>query len=106
MFYQLGENNIFNLVLYSSRKVYSFENIFSLWLVPASVWDRLNAFAQTVGWDFIMDLNALHRHPDGSWDLTNAAELLQYSSARNYSIAGFELGNGIFIIFFCYLQLG
>ncbi|XP_025080824.1 heparanase-like [Pomacea canaliculata] len=61
--------------------------------MPASVWDRLNAFAQTVGWDFIMDLNALHRHPDGSWDPTNAAELLQYSSARNYSIAGFELGN-------------
>ena len=41
-----------------------------------------------------MDLNALKRNSDGSWNPDNARELLQFSAARNYAIAGFELGNG------------
>ncbi|XP_025082651.1 heparanase-like [Pomacea canaliculata] len=55
--------------------------------------DDINHFARTVGWDFIMDLNALIRFPNGSWDPSNAQELLRYGSAKNYSIVGFQLGN-------------
>ncbi|KAK7089400.1 heparanase-like [Littorina saxatilis] len=56
-------------------------------------WDILNKFLQAVGWDFIMDLNALQRNADGSWNPANARQLLQYSASKNYKIAAFELGN-------------
>ena len=63
-------------------------------LPPADHWDALNSFLAVAGWDFIMDLNALKRNADGSWNQGNARQLLQYSTERNYTIAGFELGNG------------
>ncbi|KAK7088896.1 inactive heparanase-2-like, partial [Littorina saxatilis] len=56
-------------------------------------WVTVNEFSRTVGWDFIMDLNALKRNADGSWNPDNARQLLQFSADRNYTIAGFELGN-------------
>ncbi|KAK7101419.1 heparanase-like [Littorina saxatilis] len=56
-------------------------------------WEAINQFVENVGWDFIMDLNALKRNADGSWNPDNARELLQFSAHRNYTIAGFELGN-------------
>ncbi|KAK7485809.1 hypothetical protein BaRGS_00022990, partial [Batillaria attramentaria] len=56
-------------------------------------WDSINKFVQKVGFDFIMDLNVLHRDANDSWSMENTRQLLDYSAARNYSIAGFELGN-------------
>ena len=85
-------------------------------LPPADHWDALNSFLAVAGWDFLMDLglphgsqctqavagwdflmdlNALKRNADGSWNPGNARQLLQYSAERNYTIAGFELGNGV-----------
>ncbi|XP_070206932.1 heparanase-like [Littorina saxatilis] len=61
--------------------------------MTAVQWEAVNEFARTVGWDFIMDLNALKRNADGSWNPDNARQLLQFSADRNYTIAGFEMGN-------------
>ncbi|XP_076472714.1 heparanase-like isoform X2 [Babylonia areolata] len=61
--------------------------------LTAQQWDAVNRFSQVAGWDFIMDLNALKRNPDGSWNPDNARQLLEYSARHNFSIPGFELGN-------------
>ncbi|KAK7101418.1 heparanase-like [Littorina saxatilis] len=62
-------------------------------LVTPESWQTINQFVRDVGWDFIIDLNALKRNADGSWNPDNARELLQFSAHRKYTIAGFELGN-------------
>ena len=56
-------------------------------------WDIINDFSNKVGWNLIFGLNALLRYPNGSWDSTNAAKLLNYTASKNYSVA-WELGNG------------
>ncbi|KAK7485806.1 hypothetical protein BaRGS_00022987 [Batillaria attramentaria] len=56
-------------------------------------WQELNQFIQTVGFDFIYDVNVLQRTPDDAWSPDNTRQLLQFSVAKNYSIVGFELGN-------------
>ncbi|KAK7093461.1 heparanase-like [Littorina saxatilis] len=61
--------------------------------MTAEQWVTINEFVQTVGWDFIFDFNALKRNADGSWNPDNARQLLQFSADRNYTIAGFEMGN-------------
>ena len=58
-----------------------------------SQWDKLNHFAEDVGWDFIFGLNALKRRSDGSWDPTNAELLINYTRQQGYAVA-WELGNG------------
>ena len=57
-----------------------------------SEWDAVNVFAETVGWDFIFGLNALLR-VNGSWNSTNAEELLTYTMSKGYRV-NWELGNG------------
>ncbi|XP_067658193.1 heparanase-like [Haliotis asinina] len=57
-----------------------------------ATWDAVNTFAQDVSWKLIFGLNVLKRK-EGHWDPTNAKELLQYSSAKGYKLAGLELGN-------------
>ncbi|XP_067658911.1 heparanase-like [Haliotis asinina] len=57
-----------------------------------AMWDDLNYFLKTVGWDLVFGLNVLKRK-DGQWDPTNAMELINYTNTRNYTIPGFELGN-------------
>ena len=57
-----------------------------------SEWDAVNVFAETVGWDFIFGLNALLR-VNGSWNSTNAEELLTYTMSKGYKV-NWELGNG------------
>ncbi|XP_070206938.1 hyaluronoglucuronidase-like [Littorina saxatilis] len=61
--------------------------------LTAEAWETINEFTKEVGWDLIFDLNALKRNADGSWNHDNARQLLQFSADRNYTIAGFELGN-------------
>ncbi|XP_070206582.1 heparanase-like [Littorina saxatilis] len=68
-------------------------NFTTQFYMSADQWDILNKFLQAVGWDFIMDLNALERNTDMSWNPANARQLLQYSASKNYTIAGFQLGN-------------
>ena len=56
-------------------------------------WDAVNMFVEAVGWDFIFGLNALLRANDGSWDSTNAEELMTYTTSKGYKV-NWELGNG------------
>lgn len=56
-------------------------------------WRQVNDFSRSVGWDLIMDLNALKRNTDATWNPDNARQLLSFSAYNGYSIAGFELGN-------------
>ncbi|XP_067658912.1 heparanase-like [Haliotis asinina] len=57
-----------------------------------AMWDNLNGFVKTVGWDLVFALNVLKRK-HGQWDPTNAMELMNYTNSRNYTIPAFELGN-------------
>ena len=55
-------------------------------------WDAVNTFVEAVGWDFIFGLNILLRK-NGSWDDTDAEELLTYTTSKGYRV-NWELGNG------------
>lgn len=58
-------------------------------------WDAVNEFVRRVGWDFIFGLNELLRSPwpNGTWDSSNAEELMDYNTAKGYRV-NWELGNG------------
>ncbi len=58
-------------------------------------WDEVNRFAETIGWDMVFGLNLLLRHPwpNGTWDSSNAEELMKYTTSQGYKV-NWELGNG------------
>lgn len=58
----------------------------------ATEFDELCKFSYDVRWKLIFDLNSLERKPDGSWDPTNAVELINYIIEKGYFVQ-FELGN-------------
>jgi len=57
-----------------------------------SMFDKLYRFAANMNWRLIFDLNSLIRKKDGSWDPSNAVELIKTVDSHNYSI-DYELGN-------------
>ena len=61
-----------------------------------SEWDAVNEFVRAVGWDFIFGLNLLLRKPwpNGTWDSSNAEQLLTYTTSKGYNV-NWELGNGM-----------
>lgn len=59
-------------------------------------WSQLNEFVKKTGLDLIVGLNIMNRQ-HGSWDLSNAVDLISYSDKHDYNMA-FQLGNGKFII--------
>ena len=68
-------------------------------------WDAVNMFVEAVGWDFIFGLNALLRGSDGSWDGTNAEELMTYTTSKGYKV-NWELGNGTKLNYCSIVALG
>ena len=68
-------------------------NLDSNFIMNASQWDAVNVFVEAVGWDFIFGLNVLLR-VNGSWNSTNAEELLTYTTSKGYKV-NWELGNGM-----------
>ena len=64
--------------------------------LSASQWDAINQYTQEVGWDMTFGLNVFLRNPwpHGSWDMTNAEELMKYTISKGYSV-NWELGNGM-----------
>jgi len=67
-------------------------NVYSNFTMNTSQWDAVNMFVQEAGWDFIFGLNVLLR-VNGSWNSTNAEELLTYTTSKGYKV-NWELGNG------------
>ena len=67
-------------------------NVYSNFTMNTSQWDAVNMFVQAAGWDFIFGLNVLLR-ANGSWNSTNAEELLTYTTSKGYKV-NWELGNG------------
>ena len=59
-------------------------------------WDEVNTFVIAASWDFIYGLNILLRHPwpNGSWDSSNAEQLMDYTVSKGYQV-NWELGNGM-----------
>jgi len=55
-------------------------------------WDTVNVFALNAGWQVVFGLNALTRFPNGTWDPSNARELVEYTVTHSYPVAGWELG--------------
>ena len=71
-------------------------------VMTAKEWDDVNAFANRNGLQVTFTLNAgpSARKSDGSWDGSNAAELLAYSAQHRYPVAIWELGNELNIFWF------
>jgi len=71
-------------------------------VMTAKQWDNVNAFASRNGLKLVFTLNAgpSSRKSDGSWDGTNAAELLKYTAEHNYKVDLWELGNELNIFWF------
>jgi hypothetical protein len=60
--------------------------------------DTLYAFVKDAGLNFIFNVNLYMRNDsNSSFDPSNAKQLLDYASARHYSM-DFELGNGIVLL--------
>ena len=60
-------------------------------------WDRLNAFAERNRLDVVFTLNAgpSSRDDEGAWSGDNAAALMEYTAARQFPVAVWELGNEV-----------
>lgn len=71
-------------------------------VMTAKQWDDVNAFASRNGLHLVFTLNAgpASRKADGSWDGSNAAELLKYTADHGYRVALWELGNELNIFWF------
>jgi len=71
-------------------------------VMTARQWDEINAFASRNGLNLVFTLNAgpASRKADGSWDSTNAAELLKYTAEHGYNVSLWELGNELNIFWF------
>ena len=71
-------------------------------VMTAKQWDDVNAFASRNGLKLVFTLNAgpSSRKADGSWDGTNAAELLKYTAEHGYQVSLWELGNELNIFWF------
>jgi heparanase 1 len=71
-------------------------------VMTARQWDEINAFASRNGLKLVFTLNAgpASRKADGSWDGTNAAELLKYTAEHGYNVSLWELGNELNIFWF------
>ena len=65
-------------------------------------WDAVNAFAlrNTLKEVFTLNAGPGSRNADGSWNSTNAAELMTYSAQHNYPVDVWELGNELNIFWF------
>lgn len=71
-------------------------------VMTARQWDDVNAFADRNGLKLIFTLNAgpASRKADGSWDGTNAEDLLRYTAHKGYKVDLWELGNELNIFWF------
>lgn len=56
-------------------------------------WDELHTFARKLNWTVNFAINGLLRKGDGSWNSSNAKELLRYTKTKGYSV-NFDLGKG------------
>ena len=59
-------------------------------------WDVLNEFVKTVGWELVFGLNdfIMKDWSNGTWNSSNAEELVKYTMEKGYSIYAWEVGNG------------
>jgi heparanase len=73
-------------------------------VMTAGEWDAVNSFAQRNGLKLVFTLNAgpSARKSDGSWDSSNATELLAYTAQHHYPVAAWELGNELNLFWFVY----
>ncbi len=72
-----------------------FPKVYTNFTLSEDQWDEVNSFVAQAGWEIIFGLNVLLRHPwpNGSWDSTNAKELMSYTATKGYKV-NWELGNG------------
>jgi len=88
-----GTSQDFILFEETTKEKEIFANLDSDFTMNTSQWDAVNVFVEAAGWDFIFGLNVLLR-ANGSWNSTNAEELLTYTTSKSYKV-NWELGNGM-----------
>eukprot|EP00112_Aurelia_sp_Birch-Aquarium-sp1_P017773 Seg416.5 transcript_id=Seg416.5/GoldUCD/mRNA.D3Y31 product=Heparanase protein_id=Seg416.5/GoldUCD/D3Y31 len=64
---------------------------FPFWFAADDL-DRLAHFTHDTGLSLIFDLNGFFRRADGSWDATNAIDIVRHVKDENYNVA-WEIGN-------------
>ena len=55
--------------------------------------EKIHEISSKTGWNIMFGLNVLLREKDGTWNASNAKEIMQYIADHNYQF-GWELGNG------------
>lgn len=73
--------------------LYKFNSFFT-----GSFLEQLTDFTKKSDVKILLDLNSLLRNSDGSWDSSNAQELISFASQHNIEL-NFELGNGKCILY-------
>lgn len=62
--------------------------------------EQLVNFTRNVGWDLIYDMNDRLRTSNKTWNSTNAQEIINFLSAKEYTNVNFEIGNGRVAFFY------
>eukprot|EP00117_Sycon_ciliatum_P000761 scpid45309/ scgid3881/ Heparanase; Endo-glucoronidase; Heparanase-1; Heparanase 8 kDa subunit; Heparanase 50 kDa subunit len=60
--------------------------------MTAGQWDYLNEYMKSTGLSLVFGLNAQKRNENGSWNIDNARELIDYTKKKAYKV-NYELGN-------------
>ncbi|XP_044728924.1 heparanase-like isoform X2 [Chrysoperla carnea] len=69
-----------------------YDGLFENYIMKENQWIELHEFINKTKMELIFDLNVLNRNPDGSWNSTNAENLIHFSANHNY-FSHWELGN-------------
>ena len=64
----------------------------TMYILNTTEFNMLCEFAHQLRWKLVFDLNLLMRNPDGTWDPTNALQLIEYAFKKGYYVQ-YELGN-------------
>ena len=80
------------LIYDDSQGLQKFKN-FTNFTISHHDLDKIHLLSSKAGWDVMFGLNVLFRGRDGSWNASNAIQIMQYVAKQGYHF-GWELGNG------------
>ena len=92
-FLRIGGTSEDFLIYDDSKDFQTFQN-FSNFTISHADLDKIHLLSSKADWDVMFGLNVFLRGKDGSWNASNAKEIMQYVADHGYHF-GWELGNGM-----------
>lgn len=90
-FLRVGGTSEDFLIYDDSKDFQTFQN-FSNFTISHADLDKIHLLSSKADWDVMFGLNVFLRGKDGSWNASNAKEIMQYVADHGYHF-GWELGN-------------